>query len=183
MRVHPWSCCRICGRRPYSRNLSSVIGRSPALRSRRLHDASGCPRSKAHVCSVGHPQLQSSVRKDSYFGRWRPAQAVHTVPFRSVEQAVQRHRFLIRCLQPSALCNCRKRQSFCRKGHRRCPQVPLTKLGLCSTRACKWLVFTVSRICSASPLALHPINGEMSSAPRYALATSAQPRCQTFVRL
>src|SRR6266403_3119609 len=50
---------------------------------------------------------------------------------------------------------------------------PPTKMGLCSIRACKWPVFTVSRICAASPLASHLINSEMVD-PRFALRIGNQ---------
>ena len=44
-------------------------------------------------------------------------------------------------------------------------RAPPPKLGLCSTRARKRPVFTVSRICSALPLALHSISSEMVDPP------------------
>jgi hypothetical protein len=48
-------------------------------------------------------------------------------------------------------------------------RAPPTKLGLCSIQACKRLVFTVSRICSA----LHAISSEMVDS-RFALRTGNQ---------
>src|SRR5882757_5487568 len=48
-----------------------------------------------------------------------------------------------------------------------------TKLGLCSTQACKRPVFTVSRICSRSPPTLHAINSGTVD-PRFALRTGSQ---------